>query len=86
MHGSRWITGAPQTHTTCSSTPRTSNDLPEIRSIQSSEGTECLQHELTRGIMYSEERSRVGLMLKERGELVEVLWRNVRASPNTWRK
>ena len=27
-----------------------------------------------------------GLMLAERGELVEVLHRNCRASPNTWRK
>ena len=36
--------------------------------------------------MYSEERSRVGLMLEERGELVEVPRQNVRASTNTWRK
>ena len=36
--------------------------------------------------MYSEERSRVGLMLEEQGELVEVVRRNVRASPNTWGK
>ena len=86
MRGSRSIAGAPQTLTTCSSTPRTSQDLPEIRSIHSSEQTERVRHELTRGIMYSEERSRVGLMLEERGELVEVLRRNVRASPNTWRK
>ena len=86
MRGSRSIAGGSQTHTTCSSTPRTSQDLPEIRSIHSSEQTECVHHELTRGIMYAEERSRVGLMLEERGELVEVLRRNVRASPDIWRK
>ena len=86
MRGSRLIAGAPQTHSTCSSSPRTSLERPEIRSIHSSEQAGSVQHELTRDIMYSEEKSRVRLMLQERSELVEVLRQNVRASTNTWRK
>ena len=84
MRGSRSIAGARQTHTTCSSTPGASQDLPEIRSIHSSEQTKRAQNVLTGGIIYSEERSRVGFMLEARGDLVEVLRQNVRASPSTW--
>ena len=86
MRGSRSIAGTPQTHTTCSTSPRTSLELPEIRSIHNSEQAESVQHELTRDIMYSEDKSRVRLMLQERGELLEVLRRNVRAITNTWLK
>ena len=50
-------------HTACSTSPRGSLELPEIRSIHSSEQAESVQHELTRDIMYSEEKSRVRLML-----------------------
>ena len=86
MRGSRSIAGTPQTHTTCSTSPRTSLELPEIRSIHSTEQAESVHYELTRDIMYSEEKSRVRLMLQERGELVEILRRNVRASTNIWLK
>ena len=60
-------------HMTCSCSARTSLELPEICSIDSSEQAGSVQHELKRDIMYSEEKSRVRLMLQERRELVEVL-------------
>ena len=47
---------------------------------------ELVQRGLTEAIMYLEKRSRVSAMLEERGELVDFLRRNLRASTNTWRK